>query len=180
METNGAKPKIGDRIKIIHGGDGARCANGETGIVIEKPFRRPTDYGGELWENQAELYVREDIYGAVFGLCAGYKIDLIVNSIPKETFPAREEWFDQLIDLAADYLECPSPRYKISQEPELKEKILSITYDKISELLTRVEEQSKAIENALTFVKATTIETGFMVKVKRELIEELEKQIQTT
>lgn len=134
------KPKIGDRVKVIYGGIGARCADGAIGIVIEKPFRRPTDYGGEIWEDAAELYIKEDIHGIVFGLCSGYEIEFISPSnltkdIPN---PARDEYFEQLYTLIIHFIDIDIEDGE--QEKRTKERILSITYDKVVELQNRIEE----------------------------------------
>lgn len=68
-------------------------------------------------------------------------LDDVLTDIIKYVNGAREEWFSRSLDIAADYLEASN----LEESARLKERYLSITYDKISELLTRVEELESKI-----------------------------------
>ena len=71
--------RLGQRVKVINGGNGCRIADGITGIVTtrKKSINRG-NYSGELEDINAELYVHgdDDCY---YGLCAGYKIELLTQ-----------------------------------------------------------------------------------------------------
>lgn len=79
-----------------------------------------------------------------------------------EQNPAREEYFDQLINECADYLECPSPRFKIQADEEVKERILSITYDGNVALQKRVEELEAALDRANKYIERNMQGAAYM------------------
>ena len=59
-------------VYVINGGNGSLGADGSTGLIIKKPKDKPKGYGGEEWEQQAELYI-DCQNGNIWGLCKGYK-----------------------------------------------------------------------------------------------------------
>lgn len=57
--------------------------------------------------------------------------------------PARDTYFYELGDLVADYFETSG----LIETAKIKERILSISYDKVIELQNRIEELEKQIQN---------------------------------
>lgn len=64
-------PKIGTKVLMIKGGHGSGGATDLEGVVIKKPYRRPVDYGGEVWDEKAEFYVQGQ-NSEVWGICKGF------------------------------------------------------------------------------------------------------------
>jgi len=69
--------ELGDRVKVIDGGDGCYCANGITGYLVSKPCESHSRYSGELRSIIAEYYVFSTDTRHFYGLCEGCVIEFL-------------------------------------------------------------------------------------------------------
>jgi len=70
-QEQGKEWKVGEWVKVVNGGNGALAANGVIGLVMQKPSTKPSNYGGEVWEIKAAIYI-DSPNGYVCGLCNGH------------------------------------------------------------------------------------------------------------
>lgn len=71
-------------------------------------------------------------------------------TIEREPNPARDEYFEQLYALIIRFIDIEDEE----QEKRTKERILSITYDKVEELMKRVQELEHFLESEREYRKS--------------------------
>jgi len=96
------KFKVGDKVRIITGGNGAYGSDGETGVITNKK----NSSGGATRDNNTDINIKLERDGVIWKMCEGYELELVEENMA--------------IDIGGQYKYAISRTFKVGDKVRIR------------------------------------------------------------